>query len=142
MDIEENEYGIKYKVTKVSNDKYLLFPVSLVTGESDAFVFTTTDGEKINIANYNKDLKNKYVVDRVFDLADLEAIFDYDYDGSDFLVKYYFEHFKDILIYVDVDLNNDILKKNEINVKDFTEREFDLSYFMEKKTPAIEKCRF
>ena len=135
--MEEKEFGIKYKVVKVDKDKYILVPLYLVSGESDAFVFTTDEGENVRIANYVDDLKNKFVVDKSFNLEELEEIYDYEYDGSDFLPKYFYENFKNTLIYVEADIKNDILKKNEINIKDFTEREYDLTYFMDKTVPVI-----
>ena len=52
---KKEDYAIKYKVVKLAEDKFLLFPLYLMNGESDAFVID--DGnEVLPIANYYKDL--------------------------------------------------------------------------------------
>ena len=78
--MEEKEYGIKYRVIKIADDKYFLVPVCLLTGTSDAFVFTPDNPEEkpIKICNYREDLKNKFVADRVFFLDELDTMYDYD----------------------------------------------------------------
>jgi ATP-dependent Clp protease ATP-binding subunit ClpX len=136
-DEDKIEYGIKYKVHRLDENKYLLFPISLLRGSCDAYTFTTEDGVDYKIANYKEDLNNKYVVDKVYFLNDLEDLFDFDYDGSDFLPKYFYEHYNDKIIYVDCSENSDILKKNELNVKDFVENQFDETYFVDKNTPIV-----
>ena len=142
--MEEKEYGIKYRVIKIADDKYFLVPVCLLTGTSDAFVFTPDNPEEkpIKICNYREDLKNKFVADRVFFLDELDTMYDYDRSeddkDEDFVPNYFYDSFKDTIIYIEIDQDNDdVLRKNEINIKDFSERQFDLTYFLDKKTPAI-----
>ena len=48
---KKEDYAIKYKVVKLAEDKFLLFPLYLINGESDAFVMN--DGnEVLPVANY------------------------------------------------------------------------------------------
>lgn len=130
------EYGIKYRSIKLDNGNYILFPISLVGGLSDGFCFSTND-DTIQIANYKKDLKRKFVMDKVFTTEELEEIYGYDED-TDFLSSVFFEDFKNVLIYVEVDKDEEeILNKYEINLDNFKEREYDLTYFMDKNVPAI-----
>ena len=142
--MDEKEYGIKYKVFKITDEKYFLVPVCLIVGTSDAFTFTPENEleKPLSICNYAKDLKNKFVADRVFFLDELDTMYDYDRaeddKDEDFVPNYFFDSFKDTLIYIETDgKNDDVLKKNEINIRDFTEREFDLTYFLDKKTPLV-----
>ena len=130
------EYGIKYRALKLENGNYLLFPISLEGGLSDGFEFSTGD-DTIQIANYKKDLKKKYVMDKVFTTEELEEIYEYD-ENTDFLAQVFFDDFKDVLIYAEVDKeNDDILRKYEINLNNFQEHEYDLTYVMDKGSPAI-----
>ena len=57
------EYGIKYRVIKISKDQFIMLPVSLEGGLSDGFDFST-DKEAIPIANEKSDLRKKYVIVR------------------------------------------------------------------------------
>lgn len=134
---KKEDYAIKYKVVKLAEDKFLLFPLYLMNGESDAFVID--DGnEVLPIANYYKDLnENEFVADKLYSIDELSEIYDFEHDGTDFLPNYFFDDFKDTLIYVEVDVKNDILKKNEINIREFEERQYDLTYFMDKKKPLV-----
>ena len=130
------EYGIKYRSVKLDNGNYILFPISLIGGLSDGFSFSSND-ETIQIANFKKDLKRKFVMDKVFTTEELEEIYGYDED-TDFLSNVFFEDYKNVLIYVEVDKDDeDILNKYEINLDNFKEREYDLTYFMDKNVPAI-----
>ncbi len=131
------DVAIKYKVVKVADDKFLLFPLQLLKGECDAFFFD--DGnETIPMANYLKDLtENEIVADRLYSIDELEERYDIKYDGTDFLLDYFFDDYSQTLIFIDVDAKNDILKKNEVNIKDFEERQFDMTYFLDKKRPMV-----
>ena len=59
------EYAIKYKVVKLSNNQFLMIPMSLNGGLSDGIDFST-DKEVLPIANDKRDFEKKYVVD-IFD---------------------------------------------------------------------------
>lgn len=128
------EYGVKYLVHK-AKDKYLLIPVSLEGGLSDGFVFSTGSAN-IPICNDVKDLRNKYVMDNVYTTEDLEETYEYEED-TDFLSSYFYDDYKDVLFLVEVDEKTKKLKKYRIDLKAFMEREYDCTYFMDKKHPAV-----
>lgn len=131
------DVAIKYKVVKVAEDKFLLFPLQLLKGECDAFHFDNGE-EVVPMANYLKDLtEHDIVADRLYSMDELEERYGIEYDGSDFLPDYFFDDYSQTLIYIDVDVKNDILKKNEVNIKDFEERQFDMTYFLDKKKPLV-----
>ena len=98
---EEILYGIKYKVIKTDKNKYLLFPISLIKGESDGFDLIENN-KTYPILSSKEDLKNRNVIDYVFSYQEFKEIYDIEED-EDFLTKYFFEEKKDIIIYVEVD---------------------------------------
>lgn len=129
------EYGIKYKVLKVSKDEFLMIPISLEGGLSDGFDFSTGDAV-FPIANGSKDLKGKYVMDNVYTTEDLEEVYDYG-DDTDFLSTYFFDDYKNTLYLVKVN-EDDSLDKYEIDLKYFEKREYDSTYFLDDKGhPAV-----
>lgn len=127
------EYGIKYRVIKISKDQFMMLPVSLEGGLSDGIDFSTDDGI-IPIANEKKDLRKKYVIDNVYTTEELEEIYDYG-DDTDFLSSYFYNDYKDIVYLVNVE--NGQLKKYAIPLSNFKEHEYDLTYHMDKKVPSI-----
>ena len=130
------EYGIRYKVSKVGEDKYLLIPVALEGGLSDGIDFSTDEGV-YPICYTQANLKKKYVMDNVYTTDDLEEMYEYSED-TDFLSSYFYDEYKDTVILVVVDKENDRLQKHYIDLKDFIEREYDFTYFMDgKNNPAI-----
>ena len=137
--MENKDFAIKYKVVKITNDKYILFPMYLMSGESDAYSFKSEEGEELPVAFYKKDLKSKFVVDRYYDLDDLEQIYDYEYNPNDpdFLPQFYFENMRNTLIVLDYDTSGDgSLRRSEVNLDDFKERQFDLTFFRDRGLPV------
>lgn len=132
---EEILYGIKYKVIKTDKNKYLLFPISLIKGESDGFDLIENN-KAYPILSSKEDLKNRNVIDYVFSYQELKEIYDIEED-EDFLTKYFFEEKKDIIIYVEVDLSLDIIKKTEINLHRIEKTPLGLTCVMDKDIPSI-----
>ena len=85
MEKQEYEYGIKYKVIKLSKTQYILFPVSLEKIEVDSTGFFK---EELDIPYLydKKDLRNRYVIDKVFAKDELEYI--YEYAGKTYLIVF------------------------------------------------------
>ena len=127
------EYAIKYKVVRLSNNQFLMIPMSLNGGLSDGIDFST-DKEVLPIANDKRDFEKKYVVDNVYTTEQLEEIYDYR-DDTDFLSDYFYDDYKDTVYLVNIEDNK--VKKYAINLSKFEEREYDLVYFMDKTIPAI-----
>ena len=137
--MEDKHFAIKYKVVKITNDKYILFPMYLMTGESDAYSFKSDEGEELPVAFYKKDLKSRYVVDRYYDLDDLEQVYDYEYNPNepDFLPQFYYENMRNTLIVLDYETSGDgSLRRSEINLDDFKERQTDLTFFRDRGLPV------
>lgn len=137
----EVEYGIKYRVTKLEPNKFILFPVSIEEGETLGFDFKTSK-EEISLVQSKNDLKNKYVIDNVVSPEDLKIIYnleDEDLSGDDnnFLRDYFYNDYKDIIIYVEINKDNDIIKKYEINLQIVKETEEGITYLYDKDIPAI-----
>ncbi len=108
------EYGIKYRVFKLSGTNYVLFPVSVEGGLSDRTMFSTDEG-LIPILNHKMDLYHRYVISNVHDTEDLETEYNYDED-TDLLAKKFFEDNKERILYVDsTDKNN--LRVVELDTK-------------------------
>ena len=128
------EYGIKYKVIKLSKTQYILFPISLEKIPIDSYDFNKED-QQYNYLYDKSDLKNRYVIDKAFSKDELEYIYEYAGD-EEFLSQYYFEDYKDILIYITIE-QDDVLNKSEIDLKRFQEKDIDLAFFMDKNIPAI-----
>ena len=120
------EYGIKYRTIKVDENKYLLFPVGLEGGLSDGLVFST--GEKgIPILKDKCDLRNKYLISKVFATEDLEKMYHYDQD-TDVLGNSFFDSYKDVLLLVDS--TEDKVKISEIDLKEFTRSRIDSTCYI------------
>ena len=83
----EKQYGIKYRVLKLDKTKFILFPISLERGEETEEGFQTTK-EIIPYANAVEDLKNRYVMDMIFEKDELELVYDYEGD-EEFLGEFF-----------------------------------------------------
>ena len=136
--MEDKNFAIKYKVVKVSADKYILFPMYLMVGDSDAYSFKSTEGEELPVAFYKKDLKNKFVVDRYYDLDDLEQIYEYEYnpDEPNFLPEFFYENMRNTLIVLDYDTGDGTVRRSEVNLDDFKERQLDITFLRDRGLPV------
>ena len=131
-DIEK--YGIKYKVTKLDKDNFLLFPVCLIKGyeKKDGF---KTDTEILHYANNREDLKNRYVADMIFDKEELEYV--YDYSGEEeFLENYFYEDHKDVIILVNTESKSGV-SKIDLNFKMVADQSCDAVYCMDESYPVV-----
>lgn len=120
------EYGIKYRPIKVDDNKYLLFPVGLEGGLSDGLIFSTEE-KGIPILKYKCDLKNKYVISKIFATEDLEKMYHYDED-TDVLGNSFFNSYKDVLLLVDS--TEDKVKISEIDLKEFSRSRIDSTCYV------------
>lgn len=141
MDEEIVEYGIKYKVIKLAPNKFLLFPLSLVRGESLGFDFQT-ERETLPLVGNKTDLKNKYVVDSVFSVQELKMIYDFEDEESSeedeaFLSEYFYNDYKERITYIETDDNNNINEKHDIDLGFVKEQKNDITYLYEKNVPAV-----
>ena len=131
----EYQYGIKYRVVKLTNNKFILFPIALVKGKETLTGFQT-DKEKIPYIYEEKDLKNRYVVDTIYQKDELEYVYDYE-DDEKFLTEYFYDDYKDTIIYVTINPKTKELNKNEINLRIINNPNIDETYGMYKSIPSI-----
>ena len=131
-DVEK--YGIKYKVTKLDKDNFLLFPICLIKGHENQDGFKT-DTEILHYANNKDDLKSRFVADMIFDKEELAYV--YDYEGEeDFLGEYFFEEHKDVIVLVNT-AEKDHLSKVDLNFKMIADQSCDAVYCMDESYPAV-----
>ena len=93
-------YGIKYKVVKLSANKFFLLPVNLEGGLTDNVSFSTDHGEYAIMRNKNS-FTNRYVISNIFYTEDLEKLYDY-YDDTSTLEQVFFEDNREVILYVEV----------------------------------------
>ena len=134
-DIEK--YGIKYKVTKLDKDNFLLFPVCLIKGyeKKDGF---KTDTEILHYANNREDLKNRYVADMIWDKQELEYAYDCDTtnEEEDFIGQYFFEDHKNVIIFANTSDKSGI-SKIDLDFKIIADQSCDAVYCMDESYPTI-----
>lgn len=130
------QYGIKYRVFKLEEDKYILFPVSLEKGIETEDGFRTE--KRIIPCAYDVDnLDNSYVVDMIFTKEELQYVYDYEGEEDEFLMNYFFDDFKDTMVYLDTDKKRGYMTRNEINLDMINSDDSYLTYVMDKSLPSI-----
>ena len=129
------EYGIKYRVIKLPKKSYILFPVKLEEISTDENGFFS-DQQPVPFLYDGSDLQhNRYVIDNCFALDELEYI--YDYAGDEFfLSEYFFDDYKDVLIYIELGEDKTISKYN-VNLSFLKDGKLDVSYLLDHNIPAI-----
>lgn len=131
---DEIKYGIKYKVTKLNKDNYLLSPMCLVKGNEDVDGFRT-EKETIPYAASKQDLKNRYVADNIFNKDELEFI--YKYEGEEeLLVDYFYEEHKNVFVIVNTEDEN-FLSKVDFDFTTIANQSIDAVYCMDKSIPSV-----
>ena len=134
MNEKKYEYGIKYKVVKIGDYEYILFPISLVNGYIVGNTFNSK--AKDSIFNSISDLeKNKYVIYNVLSSDDLKMVYDFEGEDIDFIKDYYFEDYKNILYYVNFKFSK--LRKIEINLDSFRSVDYIDTYLYDDDLPSV-----
>ena len=113
MRIDIEEVGIKYKKIKIADNKYVLIPIGLLDGYSVGDIYYSD--KEYKIATDIEILKNeKILIDSIKSIKDLISI--YEYDDIEFLRDYYLQEEKDYIIYMEVNNNEIIRKKINLNL--------------------------
>lgn len=128
------QYAIKYKVTKLNKYNFLLFPLCLVKGHEEENGFKT-DTELIGYAEEKEDFKNRYVVDMIYDLDELEYAYDYYSGEKEFLAKYFYEDYRNVIILVNTE--NDSITKLDIDFIKSADQSIDAAYCMDESYPSV-----
>ncbi len=138
---DDIEYGIKYRVIKILKGKFILFPVSIEEGETIGFDFQAGT-EKISLLSSSDDLKKRYVMENVYFLEELKEIYEFaedelNEDNKDFLSEYFYNDYKEKIIYVETDSLGDIAEKLEIDLDFMKEKEEDITFMYNKDIPSV-----
>lgn len=112
---KDKKYGIKYKVVRLSKDKYILIPISIEEGVKESLGFKTSKGIFPTLEE-EKNLQTKYTMDHLYTIKELEELYEYGED-EEFLLDYFYEEQKDVVLYIEIDPKTKELKKREINLK-------------------------
>lgn len=141
-EIEKTKYGIKYKVTKLDNNNFLMFPICLVKGYEGDYGFKT-DTEILNYAENKDDLKRRYVVDKICDVEELKTMYQYDEDNNEnienvekFLVDYFYEDNKEIAVLANTEEKSGISKLN-FPFKIIADQSCDAVFCMSDSIPYV-----
>ena len=130
---DEIKYGIKYKVIKLDRNNFLLYPLSLVKGYDNGVEFKT-ENESIPFVSTKNDLKNRFVVDKVYSSSDLKYL--YDFEGEDeFVVDFFFYDYESVIVLVNTD-NDKGLAKLDLDYKMVTDQSCDAVYCMDRSYPS------
>ena len=129
----ELQYGIKYKVSKLGEDRYLLYPICLLKGYDDGVHFKT-DKETLPYAQMRDDFNNPYVIDMVYYQDELEYVYDYEGD-SEFLGDFFFEDHKDTIIFAST--QDDCVTKIDFSIDLIGNQSNDAVFCMDKSYPAV-----
>jgi len=133
------QFGIKYKVTHPRENIYLFSPVALVKGEETQDGFQCDNGNIYPIF-YDTigDLRKPYV-DLIYADDELAEIEEYDGDDVDFIGEYFFDHYKDVYMVVDItDVNEaGIPYRNMINIQAVKEEDDSIIYYMDDAVPNL-----
>ncbi len=138
------QFGIKYKTFKISDSRYILFPVGLLKGEetfNEGFI--TEKGKEY--FSFNASTKNnyKYFVDMIYADDELAEIYGYPEDINDedidFLGGFFYEDYRDTILFVDLDNVDEIgrIIKDEINVKTINSEDPSAIYYMDNTIPNV-----
>ena len=128
------EYGIKYRVIPLGEEKYICLPISLVEGEDKGTIFVTDKGT-YSLGFESKSFKNPFVIMKTYALDELEYL--YDISGEeDFLKNYFFEERKNTILYIDTS-NKGKVHCNEINLDVIHKFNKEFAFVLNKDLPAI-----
>ena len=133
------QFGIKYQVFKLSDTEYIFKPLELVKGEETEKGFLCSNGKKYSIFTDKISGRNSYYIDMIYCNDELSYMFDYDGDDEDFIGNYFFENYKDTIMYVDMTDVSDIgiPYRNMINKKLIKNSEPSSIYYMDNAIPNV-----
>lgn len=133
------QFAIKYKSIKITDEQYILVPVGLLKGEETEDGFKTDKGYEYPILYDVINPRQKYYVDMVYADDELALLFDYDGDDEDFIGEYFYNNYKNTILFIDTtDVNEaGILYRNMINLKMITDEIDSAVYYMDGPIPNV-----
>ena len=127
-------YAVKYKVHKLKENFYLLYPIDTVVGHEEENEFVTDDGVLPFAANKEALDNNEYVSDFISSLEELRRLYDY-YDSDEFLLDFFEEDSKDTMVLTTVEKDGELFKV-DLEYDMLVSADCDAVYCMEKSYPA------
>ena len=133
------QFAIKYQSKKITDTRYMLVPVGLLKGEETEDGFKTNNGYEYPILCDVVNPKQKYYADMVYGDDELSLLFDYDGDDEDFIGDYFYNSYKDTVLFVDTtDVNEaGLLYRNMINLKMISDDVDSSIYYMDGSIPNV-----
>ncbi len=133
------QFAIKYKSTKITDTQYILAPVALLKGEETEDGFRCDNGKNYAMLYDTIDPRQKYYVDMIYADDELSLIYDYDGDDEDFIGEYFYNNFKDTIMFIDTtDVNEaGMLWRSMINLKMITDEVETAVYYMDGPIPNV-----
>lgn len=133
------QFAIKYESKKITDERYVLVPVGLLKGEETENGFKSEKGYSYPILYDVINPKQKYYVDMVYADDELSLMFDYDGDDEDFIGEWFYNNYKDTILFVDTtDVNEaGILYRNMINLKMISDEIDSAVYYMDGPIPNV-----
>ena len=128
------EYGIKYRVTIVGKDRYLLFPTRVVEGYTVDNVFIAD--EPLKVLNKKEDVDKAYfVVDDVLTKEQVKEKYRLNEEKAD-LINDYFNTIKNNLLVVET--KEDKLERTNFNIQTMDLDSFKIVYQLISEEPLTE----
>lgn len=135
MSNANNLYGVKYKVIRAYKNMYILIPMSLEKGSDIDKGFVTSSG-LLHYTNSISDLKNKFVIDSIYQMDEIKLMYDYaENDNDNFVLEYFFDEIRDTVVFLDTSENE--FKRTEVNLRLLGMESFDITFLMNNSLPSI-----
>jgi len=129
------EVAIRYRKVKINNNTYVLIPSGVLQGYSFDEEFLSKVKYKL-ATNKESLLKEKYLIDGVMSLDDLQIKYSYyDTDEIDFLCDYYFNEESNNIIIVQVD--GDKIRKRKVSIPEIDKFVGNEVYERQKGIPSV-----
>ena len=128
------EYGIKYRVTAIGKDRYLLFPTRVVEGYTVDNVFISD--EPLKVLHKKEDVdKCFFVVDDVLTEEQVKEKYNFSEENKDFANEYY-KTIKDNLLIVET--MDEGLEKLSFNIQSMDLEAFKIVFQLISREPVTE----
>lgn len=133
------QFAIKYKKTKITDTQYILTPVELLTGEETLKGFKCNNGKEYPVIYDKIDSKYNYFADMIYTDDELSFIYSYDGDDLEFIGNWFFNDYKDTIMYIDTKDFNEagMLYRNMLNLRLVREDEATSIYYMDNSIPNV-----
>lgn len=129
---EKYDFGIKYKILKLNNKRFILIPVEVVEGYEISGKFYCDDIYQSLDATTNLD-ELDCLIDSIFSFSYLCNV--YDYDDAAFVKEYFFSEEENFIIFVEA--KEEGIFKRKINIKNLVKTYKREEYQMQEEKPAV-----